>query len=218
MSPSTWSGRVRGRPGPGRGTRIRCRTGIICGESPAWPTVSRNASTCRYASQARWIPGGSWSTSHPGTGPGHGRPAPPRDAHGCRGERPRRAHERGRWWNPPRHPNQPCRQHRPQRSATARYVPRRRAAASTRTTQRSIDAPPRAVPVGHVAPRATHPNPEPHTVNQPAQRPPARSTSPSGPLAGRQQRLQDRPLCIGQIMTGSGVYGGHEASGGDVVA
>ena len=45
------AGSARGR----RGTRIRCRTGIICGESPAWPAVSRNASTWRSCSQARWI-------------------------------------------------------------------------------------------------------------------------------------------------------------------
>ena len=36
---TTLSGRVRGRPGPSRGTRIRSRTGWNCGESPRCPAV-----------------------------------------------------------------------------------------------------------------------------------------------------------------------------------
>src|SRR3954452_16837223 len=55
LSPRTRSGRVRGRLGPGRRTRIVSRSGIICGESPAWPAVRTKPSTCRCCSTARWI-------------------------------------------------------------------------------------------------------------------------------------------------------------------
>src|SRR6185369_10594513 len=40
LSASTRSGRVRGRPPDGRGTRIPARTGMNCGLSPRWPAVS----------------------------------------------------------------------------------------------------------------------------------------------------------------------------------
>jgi len=39
LSARTLSGRLRGRPGPSRGTLIRSRTTWNCGESPRYPAV-----------------------------------------------------------------------------------------------------------------------------------------------------------------------------------
>jgi hypothetical protein len=46
---------VRGLPSPVRGTRMRSRTGIICGASPHWPGVTSRASGLQPPSLARWI-------------------------------------------------------------------------------------------------------------------------------------------------------------------
>jgi hypothetical protein len=42
LSPSTRSGRARGRPGPSQGTRMASSTAVNCGESPRWPAVNQD--------------------------------------------------------------------------------------------------------------------------------------------------------------------------------
>lgn len=55
LSPHRWSGRVRGCPPAGRGTRMRSRTGMSWGASPHCPGVIRTASGRQPPSFARWI-------------------------------------------------------------------------------------------------------------------------------------------------------------------
>src|SRR6476469_7133042 len=63
----------------------------------------------------------------------------------------------------------------------------------------SVDGLPRSVRGRKITPRRPCPGPPHHPVNHPAVRRP-RPPLTTGPL-GRQQRLQRRPLLIGQIMT-----------------
>lgn len=55
LSARTRSGRLRGLPGPRRGTRMASRTGSNCGESPRWPAVLTTLSGFCPCSTARWI-------------------------------------------------------------------------------------------------------------------------------------------------------------------
>jgi hypothetical protein len=67
--------------------------------------------------------------------------------------------------------------------------------------KQAIDGLPGAVALGHVPPRAAGPDAEPDAVDELPFRP-ARGTA--GLLADRQQRGEDRPLRIGQVMAGTG--------------
>src|SRR5690348_15400667 len=63
----------------------------------------------------------------------------------------------------------------------------------------SVHGPPRPVREREITPRRPRPGPPQHTVDHPAMRRP-RPTLTASPLH-RQQRLQRRPLLIGQIVT-----------------
>lgn len=84
MSPSTWSGRVRGRPRPGRGTRMPSNTGTNRGESPRWPAMITIDSGFWPCSQ----PSAAWCSSLPGSARGRDRPALCRPRPGVRLARP----------------------------------------------------------------------------------------------------------------------------------
>jgi hypothetical protein len=69
-----------------------------------------------------------------------------------------------------------------------------------------LHPPPRPVPVRHISPRAADPDPEPDAVDQaPKRRPASGPAPPSRALSRGQQRLQHRPLRLGQVMTGRGI-------------
>lgn len=53
-SARTARGRVRGLPGPSRGTRMRDITISKAGASPAWPAVTVKARGRAWPSAARW--------------------------------------------------------------------------------------------------------------------------------------------------------------------
>lgn len=55
LSARTRSGRLRGLPGPRRGTRMASSTGSNCGESPRWPAMITTLTGFRPCSTARWI-------------------------------------------------------------------------------------------------------------------------------------------------------------------
>src|ERR1035441_1917346 len=76
--------------------------------------------------------------------------------------------------------------------------------------EQSIDPLPGPVPARHVPPRTTHPGPPPDPVGELPLTPLQRSTPPT---TGRQQRLQHRPLPIGQVEPPRRRYRGHEVSG-----
>jgi len=71
--------------------------------------------------------------------------------------------------------------------------------------EQAIDRLPGAVALGHVPPRASGAGTKPDAVDQLPQRP---APGPAGLLADRQQclqeRSQDRPLLVGQVMAGTG--------------
>lgn len=70
LSPMTWSGRIRRRPGPIRGTRIVSITAVNWVQSLVLPPVSANASGRPKPSHARWILLVSPPRDRPRAGPG----------------------------------------------------------------------------------------------------------------------------------------------------
>lgn len=196
MSPLTWSGRVRGRPPSGRGTRIRSRTSVICGASPHWPGVSRRAMGRQPPSPARWILQ---------VRPPRDRPSPS-SGRWCRGvvlfRDPRLGlagasrvlmSPAGRGVDADHAPVDPPRKigfglHRLQDPVSGAI---RRPAAMP-----LVDRLPGPVAFRQVTPRDTGPDPEqdpvdPRTVIAPPASPPTRR---------RQMRLQRRPLAMRQIL------------------
>jgi len=75
--------------------------------------------------------------------------------------------------------------------------------------EQRVHAPPRAVPRGDVSPWTTSSNPVTDPVDQGPHRPLPRPAEPAG---RRHQRFEQRPLGVGEVVTGSGIYRGHEAS------
>jgi hypothetical protein len=67
--------------------------------------------------------------------------------------------------------------------------------------EQPVDALPRAVALGHVPPRAPGAGAEADAVDQLSQRPTTRSARP---WPAREQRRQDQPLLVGQVVAGTG--------------
>src|SRR5690606_25861745 len=76
-------------------------------------------------------------------------------------------------------------------------------------TKQPVDGLPRSVAGRHIPPRGTHPQPPPDPIDE---LPPAPLRRPALARSG-QQRLQHRPLHVGQVEPPRHRYAGHEVSG-----
>ena len=94
----------------------------------------------------------------------------------------------------------------PGRHATQTRQRARHGAQDLPAREQGVHPPPGPVPLRDVPPRATAPDSVPNPVDHAAQRVPAWAAEPR---RCRQERLEQRPLGVGQVMTRSGVYRGH---------
>jgi hypothetical protein len=184
LSPMTWSGRTRGRPGPSRGTRIAFITAVNCVQSLVFPLVTVKASGRPTASQARWI----LLVRPPLDRPSPGVRSPPffRAPAGC--------------WRARTIVESTDTSHSkvPGRVGLCLGGPEYplKGAVLGPPAEAGVQRGPGAVPLGHVPPGRSGPElPHDPVEHLPVVQPPA------APLRPGQQRLHESPLGIAQFMT-----------------